>query len=211
MTDRETNRLYRGRASAIPNSSTSRLLKKNPLATNLCNSLESGLSILENTNNIRAWWEMELVWNCKHECYNQTLGTFFYKIPSKISKWLPAKVLFSTAALESNQKALDLRKQSSSTSTNSNNSRRNSSSRQFLQAPPQGIHLSQTCKGRWNLKAMCRTTISSQSTLSWNLFFSCEKGLELLSCLQRSSVRSRCIWLLVLETALKARSKLHRK
>jgi hypothetical protein len=119
-------------------------LKKNPLATNLCNSLESGLSILENTNNIRAWWEMELFWNCKHECYNQTLGTFFYKTPSKISKWLPAKVLFSTAALELNQKALDLRKQSSSTSTNSNNSRRNSSRRQFLQAPPQGIHLSQT-------------------------------------------------------------------
>lgn len=135
--------------------------KKTPLATNLCNSLESGLSILENTNNIRAWWEMELVWNCKHECYNQTLGTFFYKIPSKISKWLPSKVLFSTAALESNQKALDLRKQSSSTSTNSNNSRRNSSSKQFL---------------------------------------------------QRSSVRrSPCIWLLVLETALKARSKLHRR
>lgn len=163
MTDRATNRLYRDRASAIPNSSISSLLKKNPLATNLCNSLESGLSILENTNNMRAWWEMELVWNCKHECYKQTLGTFFYKIPSKISKWLPAKVLFSTAALESNQKALDLRKQSSSTSTstNGNSSRRNSSSRQFL---------------------------------------------------QRSSVRrSPCIWLLVLETALKARSKLHRR
>lgn len=51
---RDKQTIQTNRASAIPNSSISRLLKKKPLATNLCNSLQSGLSILENTNNIRA-------------------------------------------------------------------------------------------------------------------------------------------------------------